>query len=147
MGCLTPYLIVRDAARAIDFYQRAFGAREVFRLTEPGGSKVGHAHLEVGDAAFMLADEWPDFGALGPASIGGTPVRLHLQVDDADAVVRRAEEAGATVLRAVKDEFHGERSGMIADPFGHQWHIATATHDVPPEEMQRRWNESMGSTP
>jgi PhnB protein len=143
MGSLTPYLIVRGAARAIAFYQRAFGAREVFRLTAPDGDRIGHAHLEVGDAAFMLADEWPDFGALSPTSIGGTPIRLHLGVEDADAVVRRAEEAGATVLRAVKDEFHGERSGMIADPFGHQWHIATSKEDVSPEEMQRRWNEAM----
>jgi PhnB protein len=143
MASLTPYLIVRDAARAIEFYQRVLGAREVFRLTSPGDGRIGHAHLEIGDSALMLADEWPDFGALGPSSIGGTPVRLHLNVPDVDAVVAAAEAAGATVLRAVKDEFYGERTGMIADPFGHQWHIGTPIEDVPADELQRRWDTAM----
>jgi PhnB protein len=140
MADLTPYLIVRDAARAIEFYQRVFGAREVFRLTSPDDTRIGHAHLEIGDSALMLADEWPDFGARSPTSIGGTPVRLHLAVADVDAVVREAAAAGATVLRDVKDEFYGERTGMIADPFGHQWHVGTAIEQVTPEQMQERWD-------
>jgi PhnB protein len=143
MASVTPYIIVRDAARAIAFYERAFGARELFRLTNPGDARVGHAELSIAGALLYLADEWPDFGALSPASIGGTPVTLHLDVEDADAVVQRAEEAGATVLRAVKDEFFGERTGMIGDPFGHRWQIATKKEHLSPEEMQRRWNATM----
>lgn len=144
MATLTPYILVRDAARAIEFYRRVFGAREVFRLTSPGEGRIGHAHLEIGDSALMLADEWPDFGAMAPPSIGGSPVRLHLSVPDVDAVVREAEAAGATVLRPVTDEFYGERTGMIADPFGHQWHVATPREEVSAEEMQRRWNAMAG---
>ena len=106
---------MRDAARAIDFYARVFGAREDFRLSEPGG-KVGHAELLIGDSRLMLADEYPDFGALSPASVGGTPVTLHLYVADVDATVALAEEQGATVLRAPKDEFYGDRSAQIARP-------------------------------
>src|SRR5882724_3304990 len=114
---VTPYLIVRNATRAIGFYREAFGAEELFRLKEPGG-KIGHAELRLGDSTIMLADEYPDFGALSPAAIGGSPVRLHLHVDNVDAVMRRAIAAGATELRAAKDEFYGERAGMLADPFG-----------------------------
>lgn len=136
---LSPYLVVQDAARAIDFYTRALGAKELFRLEEPSG-KVGHAELEVRGCVFMLADEYPDFGALSPSSVGGTPVSLHLYVDDVDAVVARATEAGAVVLRPLQDQFHGDRTAMIADPFGHKWHLATKKEDVSPEEMQRRMN-------
>jgi PhnB protein len=142
---LTPYLIVRNAAKAIEFYAKAFGAKEVFRLTEPQG-KIGHAELRIGDSLFMLADEYPDFGALSPASIGGSPVTIHLYVEDVDRVVDGAAAAGAAVLRAVKDEFYGDRAGMIADPFGHKWHIATHTVDVSPQEMQRRWGEMLRAT-
>src|SRR5262245_53915347 len=113
---LSPYLIVRDAQRAIDFYAQVFGARELYRLCEPSG-KIGHAELAIGDAKLMIADEYPDFGALGPVSVGGTPVSIHLYVDDVDAVAQRAEQAGATILRPIKDEFFGDRVATLADPF------------------------------
>jgi PhnB protein len=134
---LAPYLIVKDAPRAIEFYARAFGAIERYRLAEPSG-KVGHAELAIGGGTIMLADEYPDFGALAPPTIGGTPVALHLYVDDVDAVVARAETAGAIVLRPLTDEFFGDRVAMLADPFGHKWHLATHKEDVSPAEMQRR---------
>ena len=139
---LRPYLIVRGAARAIEFYIKAFGARELIRLSEPDG-KVGHAELAIGNATFMLADEYPDFGALSPHSVGGSPVKLHLEVENADAAIKQAEEAGATVLRAVKDQFHGDRSGMILDPFGHSWFLAARIEDVSPAEMQRRFTAGL----
>lgn len=137
-GPLTPYLVVKGADAAIRFYATVFGAREDFRLVEPGG-KVGHAELLIGDARLMLADEYPDFGALGPAAIGGTPVGLHLYVSDVDATVTLAEAQGATVLRAPKDEFYGDRSGVLVDPYGHRWHLATRRETVTPQEMQDRW--------
>ncbi len=137
---VTPYLIVKGAAEAIAFYTKSFGAKELFRLSEPSG-KVGHAELEIRGSTIMLADEYPDFGALAPTTIGGSPVSLHLYVDDVDRVVANATAAGATVLRAIKDEFFGDRTGMIADPFGHKWHVATRKEEVAPAEMQRRWNE------
>ncbi len=139
---VTPYLIVRDAARAIDFYAKAFGARELFRLSEPDG-KIGHAELAIGHATIMLADEYPDFGALSPPTVGGSPVKLRLEVADADAVIARAVAAGATVLRPPKDQFYGDRSGMILDPFGHSWFIAAPIGDVSPAEMQRRFTEAL----
>jgi PhnB protein len=137
---LTPYLICRGAARAIDFYRTVFGAKELYRLVDPH-DKVGHAELILAGSKLMLADEFPDFGALSPMTIGGTPVNLHLYVDDVDAVIASAERRGATVLRPAKDEFFGDRAGMVADPFGHKWHIATRKVEVSPEEMQRRWSE------
>jgi PhnB protein len=139
---VTPYIIVRGAARALEFYREAFGAQEIFRLTEPGG-RIGHAELRVGTSTVMLADESPGFGALAPTSIGGSPVRLHLRVANADAIMQRAVAAGATELRPVKDEFYGERSGMLADPFGHQWFISTPIEGVSPEEMQRRFTQAL----
>ncbi len=135
---LTPHLIVRDAGRAIDYYRKVFAAEELYRLTEPSG-KIGHAELRIGSSLFMLADEYPDFGALSPAAIGGSPVALHLYVEDVDRTVEHAVAEGGTVLRAPKDEFFGDRSGMIVDPFGHRWQIATPKEEVSPEEMQRRW--------
>ncbi|MDQ2646555.1 MAG: VOC family protein [Myxococcota bacterium] len=125
---LSAYLVVKGAARAIDFYTRVFGATELYRLTEPSG-KVGHAELELGGARFMLADEYPDFGALSPVTIGGSPISMHLYVDDVDALVKRAEEAGATLLRPLKDEFFGDRTAMVGDPFGHKWHLATRVEE------------------
>jgi PhnB protein len=134
---VTPYLIVRDAARAIEFYQRAFGAKELFRMAGPGG-RVEHAELQIGDSRVMLADESPEMGARSPQSIGGTPVTIHLYVDDVDAVTQRAVDAGAQLMRQVADQFYGDRNGSVADPFGHMWWISTHKEDVPPDEMKRR---------
>ena len=138
IGPLTPYIVVRGAAQAILFYAQVFGAREDFSLREPSG-KVGHAELLIGESRLMLADEYPDFGALAPASVGGTPVALHLYVADVDATMALAEEHGATVLRVAKDEFYGDRSGVLLDPFGHRWNLATRKETVSPADMQRRW--------
>jgi len=134
---VTPYLIVKDAARALDFYQQAFGATELFRMAGPDG-KVGHAEIKIGDSPIMLADEHPEHGYVGPQALGGTPVSICLYVKDVDALAQRAITAGAKVLRPVQDQFYGDRSGTVADPFGHVWTIATHVEDVPPEEMQRR---------
>lgn len=142
-GTLTPYLIVKNAAQAISFYEKAFGAKEDYRLPGPDG-KIGHAELTIGAGHFMLADEHPAFGALAPSSIGGSPVRLHLYVEDVDATIAQAEKQGATVLRPAQDQFYGDRAGMIADPFGHQWHLGTRKENVTPDEMRRRYNESFG---
>lgn len=133
----TPYLIVNDAARAIEFYKHAFGAAELMRISAPGG-KVGHAEIQIGDSRIMLADEAPQCDARSPQSIGGTPVSLMLYLEDVDAVVARAVSLGAKVLMPIKDQFYGDRSGTIADPFGHKWTIATHTEDVPPEELEKR---------
>jgi PhnB protein len=134
---MCPYLIVKGAAKALAFYRLAFGAKELFRLTDPAG-KIGHAEMNVGAAHVMLADEYPDFGALSPVTIGGTPVSLHLYVADIDRLVARATRAGATVLQPVRDEFFGDRVALLADPFGHRWHLATRREDVSAKEMQRR---------
>jgi PhnB protein len=139
---VTAHLIVPDAARAIAFYTRAFGARELYRLVEPGG-KIGHAELMIGNSRLMICDEYPDFGALGAAAIGGSPVKLLIYVDDADGVVRKALAAGATELRPVKNQFYGDRSGMVLDPFGLSWSIATPVEDVSPDEMQRRFTAAL----
>jgi PhnB protein len=139
---LSPYIVVRGAAKAITFYTEVFGARELFRLTEPSG-KIGHAELTIAASKLLIADEYPDFGALSPVAVGGTPVALHLYVEDVDAVVERALSAGATLLRPVKDEFFGDRAGMLTDPFGHRWHLATRKEEVSPEEMQRRWSAAL----
>jgi PhnB protein len=134
---LNPYLIVNDGAAAIAFYERVFGARLRMRLGGPGG-KVGHAELEIGTGLIMLADEHPEMGARSPATLGGSPVILHLYVDSVDQVVQRAADGGAKVIRPVDDAFYGDRTGMIADPFGHVWSIATHVEDVTPEEIERR---------
>lgn len=141
---VTAHLIAQDASAAIAFYARAFGARELYRLVEPSG-KVGHAELQVGTSRIMIADEYPDFGALSPATIGGSPVNLLLYVDDADAIMRQAIAAGATELRPVKTQFYGDRSGMILDPFGFSWSIATPVENVSPEEMQQRFSAALAS--
>lgn len=139
---VTPYLIVDGADAAIGFYTKAFGAKERMRMDGPGGT-VGHAELEVGDGLIMLADENPDMGARSPKSVGGTPVTISLYVDDVDAVFEAALAAGATELRAVENQFYGDRSGQLEDPFGHHWSVATHVEDVPPEEMERRAAEMM----
>jgi PhnB protein len=134
---VTPYLVVKDAARAIEFYGKAFGAKEVMRLPGPGG-KIGHAELKIGGEYVMLADEVPEQGHKSPVSLGGSPVRIHLYVEDVDAVARRAVEAGAKILIPIGDQFYGDRSGRIEDPFGHIWIISTHQEDVTPAEMEKR---------
>jgi PhnB protein len=141
---LSPYLVVANAASAIEFYVSAFGAKELFRLVDPK-NKIGHCELQIGTSKLMLADEFPDFGALSPISVGGSPVSLHLYVDDVDATVARAHSLGATLLRAIVNEFYGDRVGMLVDPFGHKWHIATRIEEVSPGEMQRRMNDAYDS--
>jgi PhnB protein len=132
-----PYLHVDGAAAAIEFYKEIFGATEDLRMEGPGG-KIGHAELRVGDSMVMLADEHPDMGIRGPRSFGGTAVTLSIYVEDVDATVAKATDAGATVMRPVEDRFYGDRVGQIEDPFGHVWSIQTHIEDVSPEEMQRR---------
>lgn len=139
---LFPYLRVKDAGRAIDFYVRAFGASEKFRLTEPGG-RIGHAELDFGGATLMLSDEYPELGCLGPQSIGGTSMSIHLHVDDCDRMIRQAAAEGAEVVREPSDAFYGERSGTVRDPFGHEWMIGHSIEQVTPEEMQRRYDALM----
>ncbi|MBI3879079.1 MAG: VOC family protein [Verrucomicrobia bacterium] len=135
---ITPYLIVRGAAEAIAFYQRAFGATERFRMSAPDGKTVGHAEIMLGDSIVMLADEMPAHGFSSPLSLKGTPVSLLFYVPDVDAAFARAVAAGAKVLQPVEDKFYGERSGCLTDPFGHQWTLMTHIEDVPPEELNRR---------
>ncbi len=136
MHSVTPHLVCADAANAIDFYRRAFGAVEAARLPGLSG-KLMHAMIRIGDSAVMLVDEMPEFGSLGPAALHGTPVTLHLYVEDADAVFARAVEAGATVKMPLADMFWGDRYGIVIDPFGHQWSIATHIRDVGREEMRQ----------
>ena len=138
---VTPYLIVGDGAAAIDFYTSVLGATERMRMGGPDG-KVGHAELAIGQSVIMLADEHPEMGARGPKTIGGTPVFIHVYVEDADRVFQSAIEAGATSLQPMEDKFYGDRSGSFEDPFGHQWNVATHVEDVPPDEMQKRAAEA-----
>ncbi len=140
---VTPYLAVRDAAAAIEFYRQAFGAVELMRFAAPGG-KIGHAEVRIGDSPVMLADEMPDMDCRGPQSLGGTSVSLLVYVEDVDARFARAIAAGATERRPVADQFWGDRAGTLEDPFGHVWTLATHIEDVPLDEMQRRLAEMMG---
>ena len=139
----TPYLIVKDAARAIEFYKQAFAATELMRFADPSG-KIGHAEIKIGNSPIMLADEHPDMGYRSPLSLGGTPVSILLYVPDVDALFARAVAAGATVKRPVKDQFYGDRSGTVEDPFGHVWILTTHVEDVSPEEMRRRMASFQG---
>lgn len=134
---LTPYLVFNGAAKAIEFYKQAFGAAEVFRMEGPDG-RVGHAEIKIGNSHVMLADEHPEMGARSPQSIGGSPISLMLYVEDVDAVVSQAVEAGAKVTRPVANQFYGDRTGGVEDPFGYAWYVATHVEDVPPEELQKR---------
>jgi len=134
---ITPYLIIRDAARAIEFYKKAFGATELMRFPGPDG-KIGHAEIKIGEGVVMLADEAPAMGHKSPQTLGGTPVSLLFYVPDVDARFATALAAGGTVMNPLKDQFYGDRSGTLTDPFGHVWTIATHTEDVSGEEMQRR---------
>lgn len=134
---ITPYLTVKGAPRALEFYEKAFGAKVLFRMDDKEG-RVSHAELELGDSRIMLSDEHPEMGVRSPLSVGGTPVSIHLYTDDVDATVARAVALGAKVTRAVADQFYGDRSGTLTDPFGHRWFVSTHTEDVSPEEMERR---------
>jgi PhnB protein len=139
---VTPYLHVSGADAAIEFYGSVLGAQERMRMPAPEG-KVGHAELQIGESIIMLADEFPDMDARGPKALGGTPVTLHVYVDDVDAVFDAALAAGATSLRPVENQFYGDRTGQFEDPFGHRWSIATHVEDVPPQEMEKRMADVM----
>ena len=134
---VSPYLIVDDATRALEFYKKAFGAKELMRHAGPDG-RIGHAEIRIGDSIIMLADEHLEVDAKSPKTVGGTPVRLHLYVKDVDAVARQATAAGAKTVRPVQTQFYGDRNGMLEDPFGHQWHVSTHVEDVSPAELRRR---------
>jgi PhnB protein len=139
---LFAYLHVSNAAKAIEFYEKAFGAKEKFRLTEPSG-RIGHAELDFDGTTLMLADEFPEYNIRGPKAIGATSVTIHIHVDNADEVIRRAVSEGAVVEMEPKDEFYGERSGCVRDPFGHRWNVGHSIEKVSTEEMQRRYVEIM----
>lgn len=133
----TPYLIVNAAADALEFYKKAFGATELLRMAQPDG-RIGHAEIKIGDSVIMLADEHPEIGARSPQTIGGSPVSILLYVEDVDAVFNQAVAAGATVQRPLQDQFYGDRTGGVTDPFGHAWYISTHIEDVVPEELKKR---------
>jgi PhnB protein len=141
---VTPYLAVDDAAEAIEYYTKAFGAKERVRMETPDG-KVGHAELEVGDSLVMLSDPFPQASTKPPNELGGTSVSVFMYVEDVDAVVKQAVDAGATVSMEVADQFWGDRFGSVKDPFGHLWSIATHVEDVPPEEMAERAKVAMAA--
>jgi PhnB protein len=141
---LTPYLAVDDAAQAIDFYKRAFGANERVHMPAPG-DKIGHAELEIGDGLVMLSDPFPQATSKPPKELGGTTAVFFMYVDDVDAAVQQAVDAGATLTSPVENMFWGDRSGRIADPFGHEWQLATHVEDVPPEEMEERAKAAMAA--
>jgi PhnB protein len=138
----TPYLVIKGAAAALDFYKKVFSATELMRMPGPGGA-VMHAEMKIGDSIIMLADEMPSFGSQSPSTLGGSPVGLCLYFSDVDAHFATALANGATVKRPVQDQFYGDRSGTIVDPFGHVWTIATHTEDVAPAEMNRRFEAEM----
>jgi PhnB protein len=138
---VTPYLSVKGAAAAIDYYKKAFGAVELYRL--PMGDRVGHAEIRIGDSTLMLADEFPEMGSRSPESYGGSPVGMAIYTEDCDAMFQRALAAGGTETRPMQDQFYGDRSGQLKDPFGHLWTVCTHKEDVSPEEMKRRMAAEM----
>jgi PhnB protein len=133
---VTPYLIVKGGAEAIDYYKKAFGAVELFRMDH--GGKIGHAEIKIGDSPIMLADEYPEMKYVSPKTLGGTPVSIMIYVEDVDTVYNQAIAAGATEVKPLQDQFYGDRSGTLTDPFGHVWTVATHKEDVTEEEMARR---------
>lgn len=143
---LFAYLCVHDTAQAIEFYSAAFGAKEKFRLTEPSG-RIGHAELDFDGITVMVCDEFPEYNIKGPRALAGTPVTIHLHVDNADALILQALNAGAALEMAASDAFYGERSGVVRDPFGHRWNIGHSIEDVTPQEMQRRYTKMMQTDP
>ena len=134
---VTPYLCVNRAVEAIAFYKKAFGAKEIMRMPGPGGT-IGHAEVQIGDSRIMLADEFQQMNFRSPSSVGGTPVNMHLYVPDVDKVVKKAVASGAKIVRPVTNQFYGDRSGSLEDPFGHVWHVATHIEDVPTKELKKR---------
>ena len=141
---VTPYLSIRRAAQAIDFYKKAFGVEEIMRMPGPGAEgKLGHAEISIGGARIMLSDEYPVMGFVGPQTRGGTTVHLHIYVPDVDAMVERAVAEGAKLIRAVQDQFYGDRSGTVEDPFGHVWHFATHKEDLSEAEMKKRAEQAV----
>jgi len=143
---VTPHLVIKGASKAIDFYAKAFGAREHYRMDGPGGS-IGHAELQIGDSLVYLADEWPQGASRSPQSLKGSSVVIHLYVPDVDSSFQRAVGAGATVVQPLMDMFWGDRFGQVRDPFGHLWSLATHMEDLTPEEMARRGREAMAAMP
>jgi PhnB protein len=141
---VTPYLCVDDAKAAIEFYSKVLGADERMHMPGPDG-KIGHAELQLGESLIMLSDEFPEMGVRSPKALGGTPVTISVYVEDADAVFDAAVAAGATALRAVEDQFYGDRTGQFEDPFGHRWSVATHVEDVPPDEMEKRAAAAMSA--
>jgi PhnB protein len=141
---VTPYLIIKGAAAALDFYKKAFGAVELMRMPGPDGS-VAHAEIRIGDSPVMLGDEMPQMGYKGPLSLGGSPVGIMIYVPDVDATFNRAVAAGGKVVKPLQDQFYGDRSGTLTDPFGHVWTVATHKEDVAPDEMERRMKDAMKS--
>ena len=139
---ITPYLICRNAEAAIEFYEKAFGAVELFRMG--GEGKVGHAEMKIGNAIFMLADEFPEMGAQSPETIGGSPVSMYIYVEDVDSFTEKAIAEGLKVLKPVSDQFYGDRSGHFEDPFGHKWGFATHKEDLTPEELEERAKAAHG---
>jgi PhnB protein len=142
-GAPTPYLTVTNAAAAIDFYKQVFDAIELMRMDEPNG-KVGHAELKIGNGIVMLSDEYPEIGVLSPKTVGGSPVAIHLYVENVNTLFERALAAGARVLRPLEDQFYGDRAGKLEDPFGHLWFVASHVEDVSPEEIGRRAKAMFG---
>lgn len=140
---ITPYLICKNAEAAIEFYKKAFGAEELCRIGGPG--MVGHAEIKIGNAIFMMADEFPDMGVVSPQTLGGTPVSLYIYVEDVDGFTEKAIAEGLKVLKPVADQFYGDRSGHFEDPFGHHWGFATHKEDLTPEEMNERAKAAHGS--
>ena len=133
---ITPYLIVDGGAKAMDYYKQAFGAIELFRMEHEG--KIGHAEMKIGDSPFMLGDEQPQMGYRGPKALGGTPVSIMIYVDDCDTIYKQAIAAGGTEVKPLQDQFYGDRSGTLTDPFGHVWTVSTHKEDVTQEEMEKR---------
>jgi PhnB protein len=134
---VTPYLTIKNAAKALEFYKKAFGATETYKLMLPDG-RLGHAEIRLGDSMIMLSDEFPEYDGKAPETLGGSPISIHLYVEDVDAFFKKALAAGAKERQPVMDQFYGDRSGQLEDPFGHLWWVATHTEDIAPEEVQKR---------